>query len=272
METKLTVIVDNTPACGLRGEWGLSILVEYNGKCILADAGSSALFAENLGKLGFDASKIDYAVLSHAHFDHANGMPVFFSVNDHAKFYLRENAGEDCYKRILFFNKYIGLPRNVLSDFSGRIELVSGNFRLCEGAYLIPHSTAGLSEIGRRERMYRKEGRRFVPDDFSHEQSLVLDTDKGLVIINCCSHGGAVNIISEVRRAFPDRHVHGLIGGLHLYNKTDEEVRAAARAIRDTGIDLLCTGHCTGDRAYAILEEELGSRLSRLQVGLEMRF
>lgn len=32
METKITVVVDNISNDGIRGEWGLSILVQYNGK------------------------------------------------------------------------------------------------------------------------------------------------------------------------------------------------------------------------------------------------
>ena len=81
MKTKLTVIVDNIPQGDIKGEWGLSILVEYNDKKILVDAGASDLFAENMGKLGFDIDAVDYATLSHAHYDHSNGMIRFFKEN-----------------------------------------------------------------------------------------------------------------------------------------------------------------------------------------------
>ena len=273
MTTKLTVIVDNIPDKGLKGEWGLSILAEHNGKMILADAGGSSLFAENLEKLGFDIEKIGYATLSHAHYDHANGIPEFFAKNSSAKFYIRENSGEDCYSEKFFFKKkYIGMPKNVLSDYSDRIETVSGDYMLYEGAYLIPHKTAGLSAIGKRERMFRLTNNGFIPDDFSHEQSLVLDTEKGMVIINCCSHGGAVNIINEIKKTFPDKHIYGLIGGFHLFNKTNSEIRRVAREIRSTGIDFVCTGHCTGDRAFRIMKKELGENICQLHVGLEMEF
>ncbi len=120
--------------------------------------------------------------------------------------------------------------------------------------------------------MLRRTSDGWKPDDFSHEQSLVLDTEKGLVILNSCSHGGVVNIIREVGRTFPDKHVYGIIGGFHLFNKSAAEVRDEARRIRETGIDFVCTGHCTKERAYAILKEELGDRLSQLSVGLQMKF
>ena len=272
MKTRLTVIVDNIPSGEILGEWGLSILAEYGNKKILADTGASELFATNLEKLGFDIKEIDYAILSHAHYDHSNGMPRFFRDNDKAKFYIRKEANENCYFKKFFIKKYIGIPKNVLADFSSRIETVSGDYKLCEGAYLIPHKTAGLEKIGKREMMYQKTVRGWKPDDFSHEQSLVLDTDKGLIIINCCSHGGAVNIVNEVKTTFPGKHVYGLIGGFHLFNKSEKEIREVSREIVKTGIEFVCTGHCTKDRAYNIMKEEMGDMLQQFRVGLEMVF
>lgn len=272
METKLTVIVDNISNGDIKGEWGLSILAEYREKKILADVGASELFADNMSKLGFSISDVDYATLSHAHYDHSNGMPRFFEENSKAKFYLRETAGENCYFKKLFFKKYIGIPRNVLTNYADRIVFAKGDYELFEGAYLIPHKTSGLEAIGKREMMYQKTKAGWRPDNFSHEQSLVLDTDKGLVIINCCSHGGAVNVIKEVSATFPDKHVYGLIGGFHLFNKPRKEVQKVAEEILNTGIDFVCTGHCTKDRAFDIMKEILGDRLVKLRVGLEMKF
>ena len=272
MQTKLTVVVDNIAYGDMLGEWGLAIHIEHNGKIIMADVGASELFADNMKKLGFDIADVDYATLSHAHYDHAGGMPKFFKENSKAKFYVRETTQANCYARKFLFRKYIGIPKNVLKDYPDRIEIVSGDYSLCEGAYLIPHKTQGLEAIGKRELMFQKTTRGWKPDNFSHEQSLVLDTDKGLVIINCCSHSGAVNIINEVAQTFPDKHVYGIIGGFHLFNKSDDEVRAVAEKIKETGIDFVCTGHCTQARAYNVLKETLGDNLCQLRVGLEMVF
>ncbi|MGN0341471.1 MAG: MBL fold metallo-hydrolase [Roseburia sp.] len=272
MATKLTVIVDNIPYKSLSGEWGFSILAEHNHKKVLVDVGASDLFAENMKKLGYDIADVDYAILSHAHYDHANGMPKFFKENGKAKFYLRETAGENCYFKKFIFHKYIGIPTHVMTDYADRIELVSGDYELCEGAYLIPHKTPGLEVIGKRESMYQKTPKGWRADNFSHEQSLVLETNKGLVIINCCSHGGAVNIINEVTATFPGKHVYGLIGGFHLFNKPEAEVREVAKEIKNTGIDFVCTGHCTKEKAYNIMKEVLGGKLQQLRVGFELEF
>ncbi len=254
----------------MQGEWGLSVYICYGDKKILLDSGSTNLFLENMRKLGIDVSDIDYAVLSHAHYDHANGFPAFFDNNDKAKLYIRDCTANDCYARKKIFRKYIGIPRKMLAKYPDRIEKVSGDCKLTDGVWLIPHKTAGLDSIGKRELMFRRTPGGWMPDDFAHEQSLVLETDKGLVILNSCSHGGAANIINEVKSTFPDKKVYGLIGGLHLFNKSEAEIREAAAKIRDTGIEYVCTGHCTKDRAFGILKEELGDTVVQMKVGYQI--
>ena len=269
---RATVVVDNRKNGDIQGEWGLCIYIEYEDQKILLDVGASNLFARNAEKLGISLKEVDMAVLSHAHYDHANGMEAFFQNNDKAKFYLRETCGENCYFKKWFITKYIGIPKHILEKYPDRIIFAKGDTKLCEGVYLIPHKTEGLSEIGKREKMYQHRDRKWYPDDFSHEQSLVFETQKGLVIFNSCSHGGAVNIINEVAATFPDKKVYALIGGFHLFNKPVAEVQALGKKIRETGIEYVCTGHCTGGKAYAALQEELGDKLHQLQVGLVMEF
>ena len=272
MKTVITVVVDNTAYNGISGEWGLCILAEYAGKKILLDAGSSNLFLENMKALDIDVKDIDYATLSHAHYDHANGFPAFFKNNDKAKLYIRDNTSDNCYAKKFIFHKYIGIPKKMLTKYSDRIEMVSGDYKIMDGVYLIPHKTEGLGAIGKRELMFRRSGIRWTPDDFAHEQSLVLDTEKGLLILNSCSHGGVINIINEVRNSFPDKKIYGIIGGFHLFNKPEKEVRELAGKIRETGIEYVCTGHCTKQRAFDILKEELGDVAEQMRVGYQIIF
>ena len=81
---KATVLVDNIGTEDLAGEWGLSFFIEFRGKKVLLDAGADGLFAENASKLGISLNEADYAVLSHAHYDHADGMAEFFALNTKA--------------------------------------------------------------------------------------------------------------------------------------------------------------------------------------------
>ena len=93
-----------------------------------------------------------------------------------------------------------------------------------------------------------------------------------MLIINSCSHGGVVNIINEVKSTFPGKKIYGIIGGFHLFNKSEDEVRSVAENIAKTGIEYVCTGHCTRERAYGILKEVLGEKLEQLSVGLVKEF
>lgn len=269
---KARVIVDNIGNNGIRGEWGLSIYIEYHGKKILLDTGSSGLFVRNAEKLNISLQDIDFAVLSHAHCDHANGMRKFFQINDKAAFYLQDGCAENCYNKWWIFHTYIGIPRGVLTEYKDRIVYASGNYRICDGVSLIPHKTSGLEIIGKREMMYRKTAGKFQPDDFGHEQSLVFETGEGLVVFNCCSHGGVVNIINEVSEAYPDKRIASYIGGFHIFNKSENEVRRLARRIKELEVKSVYTGHCTGKRSYKILKEELGDGIEQIKVGLSMEF
>lgn len=264
---KATVLVDNTPGSGLTGEWGLSVYIRHGDHTILLDTGASGLFEKNARALGLDLGAVDYAVLSHAHYDHANGMEDFFRANSKAKFYLREGAGENCYSKLWIFHKYVGLPRHILERFKDRIQFAGGDYELYPGAHLLGHTTAGLEQIGRENRMYIRDRRAWRPDDFAHEQSLILDVDGGVAVFNSCSHGGADTIIREAEQACPGKKVRALIGGFHLFIWPEAKVRAFARRVRDTGIEAVYTGHCTGNRAYGILEEELGDIVHPLSVG-----
>ena len=60
------------------------------------------------------------------------------------------------------------------------------------------------------------------------------------------------------------------VGGIHLFNKTEEEIRELAGKIRETGIEYICTGHCTKDRAFNILKEELGDIAAQIKVGYQI--
>lgn len=265
---KITILSDNIGSGVLKGEWGLSFHIEFGGKKYLLDTGGSDLFLTNAEKLGIDISEVDCAVLSHAHYDHSLGMEAFFRVNPKADFFLSPNARENCYGGVGFLSKYIGLPKGALSAYKDRIKTPSGVAEIDKDVFVVPHSTAGLANIGRKSHLYVRRGWRYVPDDFSHEQSLVFRTDSGLVIFNSCSHSGADVVMEEVSRAFPGENVKAYLGGLHLFRLNDNEVRDIAVKIKNAGISRVITGHCTGERAYSILKSCLGENLEQFHCGL----
>ncbi|HKM35467.1 MAG TPA: MBL fold metallo-hydrolase [Lachnospiraceae bacterium] len=265
---KVTVLIDNVAEGNMISEWGLSIYIEYGEQRILLDTGASGKFMKNAEKMGIDISQVDIGILSHAHFDHANGMQRFFSTNSKAKFYLREGSKENCYSRKIFIPAYIGIKKGTLEKYKDRIQFAEGDYEVSEGISLIPHKTGGLEKIGVKNSMYIRQSRKWVPDNFAHEQSLIFETEKGLVIFNSCSHAGADTIIQEAASTYPGKKLYALIGGFHLFGLPEESVRALACRIKETGIEKVYTGHCTGEKAFLILKDELGDIVYQLKTGL----
>ncbi len=269
---KITVLIENTAPENLSEECVLSVFIEYNGKKILLDTGASDKFLTNAEKLGIDISSADCAVLSHAHYDHADGIDAFMSANKTAPLYLRSGSKENCFTKYLFLAKYVGIKKGTLEKYADRIAFADGDFKLYDGVYLIPHKTDGLEQIGKHSHMYVKNNGKYEVDNFSHEQSLVFDTENGLVIFNSCSHGGAYNIINEVAKTFPDKRVNAVIGGFHLYGSSGKYIDDFAGKLAVTSAEHIITGHCTGKKAYNILKTHLGDRLSLMKTGMVFEF
>ena len=74
---KLVFLSDNNGTDELAGEWGLSVWIEFEGHKILLDAGGSDLFLTNARKLGVPVEEAQFCVLSHAHWDHGDGLEAF---------------------------------------------------------------------------------------------------------------------------------------------------------------------------------------------------
>ncbi|MCR4771079.1 MAG: MBL fold metallo-hydrolase [Oscillospiraceae bacterium] len=264
-KAEMTVLADNAAGDPLENEWGLSILITFDGRKILLDTGASGAFARNARLLGEDLAGVDFGVLSHAHYDHADGMAEFFALNRSAPFFVREGVRENCWAIKEGKLSYIGIRRGLLKEYEDRIRYVSGVYEAADGVWLIPHRKADYSSAALRSDLYTDFGR--AADDFSHEQSLVLDTEKGLIVFNSCSHTGMTNILEDVREMLGRSDVFAYVGGLHLYKMTDEELKAVCAELRGTSVEHILTGHCTGEHAYEMLRSELGERIERFYPG-----
>lgn len=271
---KITVLIENSAQSGLCAEHGLSLYIEHRGVRWLLDAGETDAFARNARVLGVDLSAVDFAVLSHSHSDHAGGLPAFFEKNGGAPLWLRAEAAGFCCGAD---GAYIGPPRELFGVWSGRLLPVqtAGPLEISDGVWLLPHSRPGLAARGSRCGLYRQCGGALLPDDFSHEQSLLFLTRAGLVVCCSCCHSGADVVIEEVMAAFPGVPVRALIGGFHLMDLEHpsalgvprEEVSALGKRLQELGIRTVVTGHCTGCAAYSILREQLGDILRPLRAG-----
>ncbi|WP_409068541.1 MBL fold metallo-hydrolase [Clostridium sp. FAM 1755] len=272
---KLIALIENKSNSELIGEHGLAIYIKYNGKRYLLDTGASDSFIDNALKLGIDLSMVDAAILSHGHYDHSGGYNGFFHINKKANVYIREEAKELCYGKIGPFKRYIGIPKGILNKYEDRFIYVDKDYKIDEGVWLISHKADNLETKGKKAHMYRMTENGLKPDNFYHEQSLVFDTDDGLVILNSCSHAGIDTIVEVVKDIFEGKKVLAVIGGFHLMGITGtrsmrikaEEVEGLGNRLAQLGVEHIYTCHCTGEPAYKILKKTLGNGIEYFSTG-----
>lgn len=250
---RITVLTENTSACGLPAEHGLSLYIEAAGKKLLFDTGQSTLFAENAARLGVDLSTVELCVLSHGHYDHGGGLSKFLELNKTAPVYMSRYAFEPHYNG----EKYIGLDQALMQ--SGRIVFTDGVTEIAGGMTLyacgdlntvVPVDTGGLDT--------ERDGVR-TPEDFRHEHYLLIEEDGKRILLSGCSHKGVVNIVDRFR---PDV----LIGGFH-YGKLplDERLKGYAEMLNGYDTDYY-TCHCTGVEQYGFMRRYM-KRLNYLSAG-----
>lgn len=245
---KLVTLVENSRCReDLICEHGLSLYLETGEHKILFDMGQSGAFWDNAETLGVDLKAVDFGMLSHGHYDHGGGMGVFLERNHYADIYVNQYAFESHFNAS---GKDIGLNPAILG---GRIRFVKERLELAPGISVEtvpfgPADTAGMTTLGGR------------PEDFRHEQYLLVEEQGKRILISGCSHKGIVAIAEHFR---PDI----LVGGFHFMKTEDERVlREAAEKLM--ALDCLYyTGHCTGDRQFAFLKEIMGDRLQSIRTG-----
>ena len=243
---KIVTLIENTALPGLAAEHGLSLYIETGDCRILFDMGQSEAFAQNADTLGIDLGKVDFAVISHGHYDHGGGLEAFFRRNDHAPVYVSRYALEAHYNRT---GKDIGLnpalrdnPRLCFDTIEGR-----PGIDLC-CIPLPPEDNDGMFLLDRQ------------PEDFRHEQYLRIREGDKTVLFSGCSHKGITQIVQTFT---PDV----LVGGFHLMRQEDAKVlRRIARELLGSPTRY-ATGHCTGAKQFEIMKAVMADRLDYWPAG-----
>jgi len=259
---RVTVLTENTAEReDIRAEHGLSLYIETERHTVLLDMGQTDAFARNADTLGVDLGKVDVAVLSHGHYDHGGGMHAFFARNDHAPVYLSRHAFGAHYNGT---QKYIGLDPALRE--SHRLRFTDGTLVLDgELSLYACADRERVAEINPFGLCVQRSGE-FQPEDFLHEQYLVIREGEKRVLFSGCSHRGILNIVHWFS---PDV----LVGGFH-FSKLDPDLPADAAFLRDAAECLLAfptryfTGHCTGLPVYEFMRARMGDRLTRISAGM----
>jgi 7,8-dihydropterin-6-yl-methyl-4-(beta-D-ribofuranosyl)aminobenzene 5'-phosphate synthase len=230
-EITLTILYDNYPyADGYKNNWGFSCLIEGTGQTILFDTGGrDGSLMHNFRMAGKDPKEVDLIVLSHIHHDHTGGMDKF----------LETHRGIEVY-----------MPRSFPQTFKSGME--------AKGALVA--EVGGPTKISDHVWSTGEMGREII------EQSLVVETPGGLVIITGCAHPGISEIVAKALE-IKEKEILLVMGGFHLLRTDQGAVEALARGFRDQHIKYAAPTHCSGDGTIRIFQETFGERYLRLGTG-----
>ena len=252
---RIISLVENTSVNhDIGAEHGLSLYIESKNHKILFDMGQTDLFLKNAKKLGVDLSQVDMAILSHGHYDHGGGLEEFLKINKKAYVYVSQYAFDTYYNGT---EKYIGL--NLMLKENERIILTNGKVEVEEGITLYHCNDRvkryDLGSFG----LNVKRNQEYFPDDFRHEQYMLIEENGKQILFSGCSHKGILNIAEWFQ---PDV----LIGGFHFSKlPLDDTLKDYAQYLEGFKTEYY-TCHCTGVEQFSFMKQFM-SRLFYLSAG-----
>jgi 7,8-dihydropterin-6-yl-methyl-4-(beta-D-ribofuranosyl)aminobenzene 5'-phosphate synthase len=228
---RIRVIFDNVRyAKQLETAWGFSCIIEGMPQVILFDTGSDGnILLANMTKMGIDPRNVDAVFLSHIHDDHIGGLRVFLQQNPRITVYL---------------------PASFPASFKKSITATGAEVRA----------------LGQPEKIFDKVYTTGELGSWIKEQSLVIDTPKGLVIVTGCAHPGIVQIVSQTKN-WLQKEVYLLMGGFHLGGQPLGELQRVAEELKKLGVQKVAPSHCTGDAARKLFRELWGQNFIESGVG-----
>lgn len=285
---KITILSENylPVTMGLKAEHGFSAFIDTGSHSFLYDTGQSGICTDNARALKCDLSKASHILLSHGHIDHTGGLAEALKacgpdavVAGHKgifenKFVMRADAARPGASQAVF----IGLPfaRAFLErHLQARFELRNAVSEILPGAWLTGEVPAA-NDFEQIPTVFQVErGGRLVQDDFADDNSLVLESRGGLVVVLGCAHRGIVNILSYVKARFK-QPVCAVIGGTHLHDASPVRNERTFAFLREffarEQTRLFAPAHCTGFAIIASFAREFGSMVQPAFCGSSFEF
>jgi 7,8-dihydropterin-6-yl-methyl-4-(beta-D-ribofuranosyl)aminobenzene 5'-phosphate synthase len=253
---KITILSTMLAEAGM-GEWGFAALVEADGRRILFDTGlRPETVLQNARELGLDLSSVTDVVLSHHHGDHTGGLLT-----------LRRELAVKSPKALSRVHVAPGIfssRRHSGSQEEANPTIAVKSGMEASGAVFVEHRrpeeiSPGVWLTGPVPRPHPERnwgppasivtGAGLVADSIPEDMALMIETDRGIVILIGCGHAGTVNTVEYGRRVLGAKPVYAIVGGLHLFASPDSALAWTAAQLRAANLRYLLGAHCTGIEA-----------------------
>ncbi len=230
----ITIVYDNNPYDNrLTTDWGFSCVVQVQKEMILFDTGrDGSILLANMAKLGIDPAEIQAVVLSHIHDDHTGGLAEFLRLNNKVTVYMPAS-----------------FPQEMKREVSA--------------------SGANLEEIFESRQIFNNVLTTGLLDGDVEEQSLLIRTFQGLVVITGCAHPGIINVVEKAEETTKDR-VYLVMGGFHLVDASPAEINSIAESLLNLGVEEVAPCHCSGAEAMGLFKQYFGENYIEAGVGRQI--
>ena len=267
MKIKITILCENLVGKLIgSGEHGFSAFIEMDKGNYLFDTGRGHSIVGNALTLNKDLRTIQKIFLSHGHYDHTGGLPEVLQlrgkvdVHAHPHVFLDRIAVlEENGKKT---KRFVGIPYK-----TAYLESLGANFISNTDFTEVEKGMFLTGEVPRKTTFEKPDPRLFsemdgktTQDIFLDDQSLILDTKRGFILILGCAHSGMINIINHVINKIKKEKFHAILGGTHLDFLTPEQLEESIKSLKKMGVEKIGVSHCTGMRAAFRLHQEFGDR------------
>ncbi len=275
MPMKITILCENSvgPLAGTLGEHGFAALLETGNGSLLFDTGQGETLLPNARRMNKNLHEVRTVALSHGHYDHTGGLwPL-----------LRNCGGKEIHAHPdLFLNRYrlkdtgeklsIGMPYR--QEF---LEGLGGRFIFNREWREIHPDVFLTGQVPRRNNFEKGESGLFCStagdcfaDTHPDDQSLVIRTGKGLILLLGCCHAGIINTLEHARERSGTEEIYAVMGGMHLSFCGQGQIDETVKTLRRFAIRKLMGSHCTGFSASARLAREFPGVFHPGQVGFTL--
>jgi 7,8-dihydropterin-6-yl-methyl-4-(beta-D-ribofuranosyl)aminobenzene 5'-phosphate synthase len=248
------------------GEHGFSAFIELDKGNYLFDTGSGRSIVPNSLTLNKDLKSIRKIFLSHGHYDHTGGLSEVLKLKGKVDVHAHPHVFLD---RIVVFKeegreikRFIGIhyKKSYLESLGAQFVFNTDFNEVEKGLFLTGEVPRQTNFEKRDPRLFSEMDGSMTQDLFLDDQSLALDTEKGLILILGCAHAGMINIVNHVMHKTGKQKFYAIVGGTHLDFLTPEQLEESIKSLKRMEIGKIGVSHCTGMKAAFRLHQEFGDR------------